>query len=297
LQTIAFLGLGIMGGSMAANLARNKMKVLGWNRTPGRRPGAQRAEEAGVKLVATAAEAVADADLVFLCLSDVCDLKDMLFGEKGIASRLQKGTVVIDTSTTGPECAREVHKKLRSQGVFFLDAPVSGGDIGARNGTLTVMVGGDEEAYAKALPAFEAIGKNIRHCGPAGAGQAVKLCNQVLCAVNMVAVCEAFRLAEEMSIDPNLVVEVCGTGAAGSWALSNLGPRILRDEMGPGFMIEHMLKDLRLVEENFPETQHELPGTALAERKFRQVESDQKDGGRLGTHAMMLTYGAKDKVH
>lgn len=292
MQKIGFLGLGIMGGSMAANIARSGRTVLGWNRTPGR-AGVERAQEVGVQLVSSTIEAVADSDIVFLCLSDVPDLKDMLFGEHGIAGSLRRGTVVIDTSTTGPECAREVYAKLREQGVHFLDAPVSGGDVGARNGTLTIMVGGDRGAFETALPVLEAIGKNIRLCGSAGAGQAVKLCNQVLCAVNMIGVCEAFRLAEEMNIDPQLVVDVCGTGAAGSWALSNLGPRILRNELGPGFMIEHMLKDLRLVEENFRETSDELPGTALAEERFKEVRDEEDDGGRLGTHAMMLTYRAR----
>jgi 3-hydroxyisobutyrate dehydrogenase len=281
-----------MGGSMAANIARSGRKVLGWNRTAGR-PDAVRAAEAGVHLVSTATDAVAEADIVFLCLSDVTDLQDMLFGPGGVASSLRAGTIVIDTSTTGPECAREVAGKLLKREVHFLDAPVSGGDIGARNGTLTVMVGGDEQAFATALPVLQAIGKNIRLCGPAGAGQAVKLCNQVLCAVNMVAVCEAFRLAEEMKIDPQLVVEVCGTGAAGSWALSNLGPRILREELGPGFMIDHMLKDLRLVQENFSEAHDELPGTALAQSKFEEVRDENDQGGKLGTHAMMLTYRVK----
>lgn len=275
-----------MGGSMAANIARSGRKVLGWNRTEGR-PGVARAVEAGVQLAISPRDVASQSEIIFLCLSDVPDLQEMLFGENGIASALRTGTIVVDTSTTGPECAREVHAKLQELGVQFLDAPVSGGDVGARNGTLTVMVGGEESAFATARPVLEAIGKNIRLCGGPGAGQAVKLCNQVLCAVNMVAVCEAFKLAKEMEIDPNLIVEVCGTGAAGSWALSNLGPRILRDELGPGFMIDHMLKDLRLVGDNF---EGELPGTALAERKFEKVRDERDGGGRLGTHAMMLTY-------
>lgn len=278
-----------MGGSMAANIARSGQHVSAWNRTAGKE-SAKRAEEAGARIAATAAEAVRDADVVILCLSDVDDLHEMLFGKEGIQNALKPGAIVVDMSTTGPDAARQAYEKLAERGVKFLDAPVSGGDIGARNGTLTIMVGGDADAFERAKPIFEAMGKNIRHCGPAGAGQAVKLCNQVLCAVNMVAVCEAFELADEMGIDKNLVVEVCGTGAAGSWALSNLGPRILRDEMGPGFMIWHMLKDLRLVSDTADGGGEKLRGTALARELFKKVEDSREEGGKLGTHAMMLAY-------
>jgi 3-hydroxyisobutyrate dehydrogenase len=288
LQTVLFIGLGIMGGAMAANISRAGLKVSGWNRTPGR-PGAQAAADAGVTIVEDLHAAVPTADFVILCLSDVADLEQMLFGEKGIARSIKQGAVVIDMSTTGPECAQEVYSKLKEHDVHFLDAPVSGGDVGARNGTLTIMVGGDRAIFDRALPVFETMGKNIRHCGESGAGQAVKLCNQILCAVNMVAVCEAFSLAEQMNIDPNLVVEVCGTGAAGSWALSNLGPRILRGDYGPGFMIKHMLKDLHLAE-SAGGSSDKLPGTALAEQRFTDICESEAKGDELGTQAMMLTY-------
>lgn len=283
-----------MGGSMAANIARSGKSVLGWNRTPGR-PAVETAAAAGVKIVDTAAEAVCSAEIVILCLSDVEDLEMMLFGENGIAGELQKDSIVVDMSTTGPAAARKVAERLLRQHVRFLDAPVSGGDVGARNGTLTIMVGGDAQAYEKALPVFETMGKHIRHCGDSGAGQAVKLCNQVLCAVNMVAVCEAFELAQDMGIDPQLVVDVCETGAAGSWALSNLGPRILRDELGPGFMIRHMLKDLRLVKANARAAEEKLPGTKLAEDKFLEVQRTFPSGAELGTHAMIQTYKSKSR--
>lgn len=274
---------------MAANIARAKFPIHGWNRTP-ERPGVKVAEEAGVRLAATAADAVTDAEFVFLCLSDVPDLVEMLFGANGIAPLLKPDTIVVDMSTTGPRCARDVYERLSKQGVSFLDAPVSGGDVGARNGTLTIMVGGEQTAFDRTMPLFAAMGKNIRLCGPPGAGQGVKLCNQILCAVNMVAVCEAFELAEQMGINPSLVVEVCGTGAAGSWALSNLGPRILREDFAPGFMIQHMLKDLHLAAEAVGGELDELPGTALAEERFIEVQESDPSGGSLGTQAMMRTY-------
>lgn len=279
---------------MAANIARSGREVLGWNRTPAKETS-KRAEEAGVRVVASAMDAVRDAEIVILCLSDVADLHEMLFGKQGIASALKPDSIVVDMSTTGPEAARDACARLAERGVKFLDAPVSGGDIGARNGTLTIMVGGDGDAFERAKPVFDTMGKNIRHCGAAGAGQAVKLCNQILCAVNMVAVCEAFELADEIGIDRNLIVEVCGTGAAGSWALSNLGPRIVRGELGPGFMIWHMLKDLRLVGDTIGGGALKLPGTALAQDLFQNVERSFPDGGKLGTHAMVLAYKRSDR--
>ena len=289
MDTVAYLGLGIMGGSMAANMARAGITVRGWNRTAAR-PSVQVAAEGAAQIFADKLEAVFGADFIFLCLSDVEDLEQVLFGAHGIAAHLKTGTVVVDMSTTGPQCAKDVHSRLKELSIDFLDAPVSGGDIGARNGTLTIMVGGEIGVFQRCLPIFESIGKNIRHCGGPGAGQAVKLCNQVLCAVNMVAVCEAFRIAQDMGIDENLIVDVCGTGAAGSWALSNLGPRILRKEFGPGFMIDHMLKDLRLVREAVGTENDATPGTTLAQERFREIKEKVSAGGQLGTHAMMLTY-------
>jgi 3-hydroxyisobutyrate dehydrogenase len=288
----AFLGLGIMGSSMAANLARAGFNMRGWNRTPGRE-SAKRAAEAGVQLVGSASEAVAEATIVFLCLSDVNDIRDVLLGAAGIAGEIPKGAIVVDMSTTGPACARELAAALTERGVRFLDAPVSGGDVGAREGTLTIMVGGDQQAFDECMPWLQAMGKNIRYCGGSGSGQAVKLCNQVLCAVNMIAVCEAFELAQEQGIDPKLVVEVCQTGAAGSWALANLGPRIFREELGPGFKIKDMLKDLRLVGEQI-QGDGELPGVDLSVEKFIAASKlGGTNGGDQGTHAMIRAYRKK----
>jgi len=281
-----------MGGSMAANLARHGFEVKGWNRTPGRQ-SALRAAQSGVELKETAADAVAGAQVVFICLTDVQDIEQALFGERAIAKAIDKGALVVDMSTTGPACARDLSTKLNALGLRFLDAPVSGGDVGAREGTLTIMVGGAEDDFNQCRPWFEAMGKNIRYCGHSGAGQAVKLCNQILCAVNMVAICEAFHLAESLDIDPKLVVEVCGTGAAGSWALSNLGPRILRGDLGPGFKIKDMLKDLRLVGEALSNgtTKDILPGTTLAAEKFVTArDCDGTNGGDQGTQAMISAY-------
>ena len=287
---IGFLGLGIMGGAMAANLAKAGQPVFAWNRSPGK-PGMAAAADAGATIVDTARTAVEQSEVVFLCLSEAKDVEEILLGDYGVASHLQPNALVVDTGTTGPECARRMSRALGEMGVRFLDAPVSGGDVGARNGTLTFMVGGHRADFDECVPFFECMGKNINYCGPAGSGQGVKLCNQILCAVNLVAVCEAFKLAEIMKIDPQLVVDVCSTGAAGSWALSNLGPKILRDDYQPAFMIKHMIKDLNLVSDEAGNMQRELPGTQLAENQFEiAAEMAGTTGGDQGTQAMMRVY-------
>jgi len=282
--------MGIMGAAMAANLARAGFSVKVWNRTAGR-AGLASAVEAGAVACPSLAETVNGAEAVFLCLGEEADLQDVVFRGDGVAARASAGTIIVDMSTTGPGCARESAAKLAEHNMAFLDAPVTGGDVGARNGTLTIMVGGDQSAFDKCMPFFQAMGKTIKHCGPVGSGQSLKLCNQVLCAVNMVAVCEAFQLAESLGIDPNLVVEVCGSGAAASWALSNLGPRIINEDFKPGFKISHMMKDLRLVRESLNSITRNFPGTKLAEEMFFVCEKlAGTAGGDQGTQAMMLAY-------
>lgn len=289
-QQIAFLGLGVMGGAMAANLARRGYSVKAWNRTPNRL-GVEVAADAGATVVSSIREAVETADVVFLCVSDVPDVEEVILGAGGVADSARPGTLVIDTSTIGPNAARKLGAGLKPRQLRFLDAPISGGDIGAKNGTLTIMVGGEPTDFEESKPLLEILGKTIRLCGAVGSGQAVKLCNQVLASVHMVALCEAMQLAEQQGIDPNLIIEVCSTGAAGSWALSNLGPKIAESDFQPGFMIKHMLKDLRLVQEAVKQSAQQLPGVDLAEELFKVVkELDNGTGGEQGTQAMIRAY-------
>lgn len=289
---IAFLGTGIMGGAMASNIAKAGYDITVWNRTENRRELAL-AVEAGARRAFSIQEAVRDKNIVMLCLSDVPDLESVLLGDNGVLNFAAPGTIVVDLSTTGPACAKKVAGLLAKKGLDFIDAPVTGGDIGARNATLTVMVGADKHAFEKCLPVFECIGKKIQLCGPCGAGQAVKLCNQILCAVNMLACCEALKLADLLEIDPALILEVCGSGAAGSWALSNLGPRIVAGDLEPGFMVKDMRKDLRLVREALvsADAPLELAATNLADSKFADAASKiGADGERKGTQSMSVAY-------
>ncbi|MCP2732562.1 NAD(P)-dependent oxidoreductase [Limnofasciculus baicalensis] len=288
-KQIAFLGLGLMGAPMTANLARSGYPVKGWNRTPNH-PGVRVAEFAGATIVSSIREAVETADIVFSCVGDVPDVEEVILGAGGVAESARPGTLVIDTSTISPDAARNIGEELKKRNLRFLDAPLSGGDIGAKKGTLTIMVGGDIADFEESKPLLEVIGKTIRLCGAVGSGQAVKLCNQVLASLHMVALCEAIALAKGQEIDPNLIIEVCGTGAAGSWALSNLGSKIVASDLQPGFAIKHILKDLRLVQDTL-KSGEELPGVELAGNLFKMVKDlDGGMGGELGTQAMIRAY-------
>lgn len=289
-KQIAFLGLGLMGGAMAANLARHGDRVKAWNRTKDT-PGAIAAREGGAIIVDSIQAAVSNAEIVFSCVGDVPDVEAVLLGEAGVINYARPNTLIVDMSTIGSDAARKIGQKLQSKQLRFMDAPVSGGDIGAKNGTLTIMVGGNKADFAECKPLFEAMGKNITLCGDIGSGQAVKMCNQILCSMYMVGLCEAMELAKHQGIDPNLIVEVCGTGAAGSWALSNLGTKIIDRDYAPGFAIKHIVKDLRLVKAIAATSENDFPGTELAADLFKMVEAmDNGRGKEQGTQAMIRSY-------
>jgi 3-hydroxyisobutyrate dehydrogenase len=285
-KKVAYLGLGIMGAAMAINLRKAGFEVIGWNRTP-TRPGVESARSEGVQIVDTVEEAVSQVDYVFACLGDVPDVEQVLLGD--VKNFARKNAVIVDLSTIGRAAAVHLHEDLAKAGLRFLDAPVTGGDVGARQGTLTVLVGGEKSTFDEVLPLFEAVGKNIVYCGKAGSGQAMKLCNQVLCAINMIAVSETFSLADEMQIDKNLLLDALGSGAGASWALSNLGARVANGDFKPGFTLEHMLKDLRLIDENVDDCN--LPGVDLARKLFEQAgQLGGEAGFRQGTQAMFRAY-------
>lgn len=286
----AFLGMGIMGASMAANLGRSALKTNIWNRT-NPSPGIQIAKRAGCNVVKSIEEAVNSVDFIFTCVSDAPDVEKVLFSSGGVVENAKKGALIIDFSTIGSKAAKSFGHRLKQIGLRFLDAPVSGGDIGAKNGSLTIMAGGTDNDFSDSLPILKVLGENIHHCGPVGSGQAVKLVNQILGGIHMVALSEAMRLAEIQEIDPNLIVEICSTGAAGSWALSNLGPKMIQSDYSAGFKVKDMLKDLRLVHEELLDREI-LPGVNLAQKLFELVITTfpQDQGGLMGTQSMVLAY-------
>lgn len=285
MNNIAFIGLGVMGSPMASNLARKGHLIKGWNRTQDR-PLVRQAAAAKVIITPTIAEAVKDADNIFICVSDIKDVKSVIFGKDGIAENAKHNALIVDFSTIGATAVCDIAAKLEEHDLRFMDAPISGGDVGAQNGTLTIMVGGNNSDFEQCKPYFEAMGETVVHCGEVGSGQAVKLCNQVLCAIQMIGLCESIQLAHKLNVDPNLIVQVCSTGAAGSWALSNLGPKVIQSDLAPGFMVKHILKDLRLVQESSGDSN--LPGVTLANQLFRAVQ--EMGSAEQGTQAMIRAY-------
>ncbi|CAN5239850.1 NAD(P)-dependent oxidoreductase [soil metagenome] len=296
-KSVSFLGMGIMGAAMAANLVprlkQNGLRLKVWNRTPGT-AGLELAKAAGAEVFDHLKDCVSGSEIVFSCLGDELDVASVLTGPGGVSQLAAKDCLVVDFSTIGPKAARSIAKALALVDMKFLDAPVTGGDIGAKQGTLTIMVGGDLAAFHELEPYLEAMGKTIRHCGKSGNGQALKLTNQTLCALNLIGVCEAISMAEELGLDNKLVVDVLENGAGGSWSLSNLGRRILADDLAPGFATNHMLKDLRLAFENLDSTDC-FPGTRLAFDLFEEAMAPlaKTASQELGTQAMIKAYQEK----
>jgi len=282
IERVSFIGLGIMGTPMAENLVRAGFSVTVWNRSEHRtRPLA----DIGARIAASPAEAATASEVTVTCVTDSPDVVAVALGEDGIIHGAPEGSIYIDCSTIAPAVARDVAARMAEKGVAMLDAPVSGGDVGARAGTLAIMVGGDPDVFERARPVLQAMGRTIVHVGPSGAGQVVKLCNQVAGGLNLLAMAEAVSLARRAGVDPLKMLEVVSAGAAGSWMLSNLAPRAVAGDFSPGFMVELMQKDIRLVLETAGETGTPLPGTALVNQLFRMLEA--RGRGSEGTQAIV----------
>jgi len=243
-EKIGFIGLGIMGRGMARNLLKAGFEVHVWNRTPGRMD--ELATEGAVK-AADPAGVASRCEIVMICVSDTPDVQAVIFGPRGIIEGAKPGALVIDLSTISPQATRDIASRLQEIGAHTIDAPVSGGSEGAAQGTLTLMVGGGAEDVERAMPFFRAIGKRITHVGDHGAGQMVKLVNQILVVGHAMAMSEALLFAQAGGLDLQKTLEAVSAGAAGSWMLSNRGPQILQRDWRPGFMIDLQQKDVRLV--------------------------------------------------
>ena len=271
MERIGFIGLGIMGVPMVGNLIKAGYAPTVWNRS---QPGIDACTALGATAAASPRAAAEASDILITIVTDSPDVRQVLLdAEDAAAGGLASGSVVIDMSTISPSVTREIASELGERGVAMLDAPVSGGDSGAKAGTLSIMVGGEAEVLERCRPVLEAMGKTITHCGPNGAGQSVKLCNQVAIAGALVGVCEALALAQKSGVDPNTMLEAISGGAAGSWQLSNLGPKIVARDFAPGFMVGLMQKDLRLALEAAADTQQPLPNTGFVHQLFHQIEA------------------------
>jgi len=281
-KTVGFIGLGIMGMPMARNLLKAGFTVVVYNRTAAR-TGRLVAE--GAKQAHSPAELARQCPVIITMVSDTPDVESVLLGENGVIHGIRPDSVVIDMSTISPVATRRIAARLEEKGCHMLDAPVSGGEHGAIDGTLSIMVGGDAEIIERCRPVFEALGKNIVHVGGNGMGQTVKLMNQILVVGNLNAVVEAFVFAQKQGVDLEKAIAAVRGGAAGSWQLANLGPRILKRDFRPGFMVDLMQKDIRLVMEAAEAGKIQLPVTDLIHRMFRTLQESGE--GKSGTQALV----------
>ena len=262
---IGFIGLGIMGAAMSRNLLKAGFQLTVYNRT---RAKCQALVDAGAAAANSPQEAAEVSDVIIVIVSDTPDVEAVLFGDQGVARGLKEGQIVIDMSTISPAATQTFAARLRGKRVEMLDAPVSGGEKGAIEGTLSIMVGGQRETFDECLPIFQAMGKTIVYAGESGSGQKTKLINQTLCAQHIVAMVEGLRLARLSGLDMQTTLKVVSSGAAGSWMLSNLAPKILAGDFAPGFTIKLQQKDLRLVREALQELRTTSPGNDIAYSLF-----------------------------
>ncbi len=281
-ERVGFIGLGIMGTGMARNLLKAGFDLTVWNRTAAK---AEALAAEGAHMAGSPAELASRCDVIVICVSDTPDVEAVVLGEQGVLSGVRPGSLVIDCSTISPLATQAMAEKLAERGAAMLDAPVSGGSEGAARGTLSIMVGGDAEQVERARPILQAMGKTITHVGGHGAGQMVKLVNQILVANGMLALGEAFLFAQAGGLDLQKTLDAVAGGAAGSWALSNRGPQIIHRDWRPGFMIDLQEKDLRIILETADAMGVPTLGSSLAFQLYRTLQ--QLGCGRDGNHALV----------
>ncbi|WP_371878429.1 NAD(P)-dependent oxidoreductase [Geobacillus kaustophilus] len=285
MKTIGFIGLGVMGKSMARHLLKAGYPLLVYTRT---KEKAEDLLQEGAVWKETVADLAREADVVITMVGYPHDVEQVYFGEGGILENARPGTYVIDMTTSTPTLAQSIYEAAKQKGIHALDAPVSGGDIGAREGTLTIMVGGDEDVFLACKPILERLGTNIVRQGGAGAGQHTKMCNQIAIATNMIGVCEAMAYAKRAGLDPFKVLESIAKGAAGSWSLSNLAPRMLSGDFAPGFYVKHFIKDMKIALEEAERMNLPLPGLALAKQLYEELAQAGEENS--GTQALYKRY-------
>lgn len=271
---IGFIGLGVMGRSMAAHILAAGYKMVVYNRT---RTRADELVEKGAQWKDTVKEVSQAANVIITMVGYPADVEEVYFGDQGILMNARPGTYVIDMTTSEPRLAKKIFSEAEKKGIHSLDAPVSGGDIGAKNAALTIMVGGERDIFEKMKPILELIGKNIVLQGPAGAGQHTKMCNQIAIASNMIGVSEAMVYAKKAGLDPVKVLESIGAGAAGSWSLSNLAPRMIKGDFEPGFYVKHFVKDMKIAISEAEAMGLSTPGLLLSKSLYDQLVEEHKE--------------------
>ena len=288
---IGWIGTGVMGNSMAGHLLAAGFAVSVYTRTKSR---ADALIAKGAGWAETPKALAEQCDVIFSIVGFPSDVREVMLGANGALAGSKPGNILVDMTTSEPSLAVEIADAAKAKGVFSVDAPVSGGDIGAKNAALSIMIGGDKEIVEVLQPCFAAMGKTIIHQGGPGAGQHTKMVNQILIASNMVGVCEALLYGYKSGLDLETVMKSVSVGAAGSWSLSNLGPRIMANNFDPGFFVEHFIKDMGIALEEAKRMNLALPGLALGNQLYLSLKA--QGGGKLGTHALQLALSRMSNI-
>lgn len=283
---VGFIGTGVMGKSLVKHLLEAGHQVAIYTRT------AKKAEDLvdkGAVLVQSPKQAAEQADVLFTMVGYPSDVEEVFFGENGLLKHAKEGSYLVDMTTSQPNLAKRIYEEAKEKGIKVLDAPVSGGDIGAQKGTLSIMVGGEEAVFLELLPLLQLFGENIVYQGPAGSGQHTKMCNQINIATNMIGVCESLVYAKKAGLDPETVLRSISSGAAGSWSLSNLAPRMIGGDFAPGFYIKHFIKDMKIAAEEAERMGIKLPGLRLSLGMYEELAEQGYEEN--GTQALINYYG------
>jgi 3-hydroxyisobutyrate dehydrogenase len=280
---IGWVGTGVMGSSMAGHVQEAQHELYVHNRTKAK---SEALLNRGAQWCDSPVEVSENSEIVFTIVGFPDDVKEVYLGERGLLKAEEHCGIMVDMTTSQPSLAQTIAEESAKKGIDSLDAPVSGGDVGARGGTLAIMVGGKKEAFEKVLPLFQLMGKTISFMGGPGAGQHTKMCNQILIAGTMIGVVESLLYAERVGLDQQSVIDIIGKGAASSWSINNLGPRIVKGDFDPGFYAEHFIKDMRIALEEAAAVGLSLPGLALVKQLYIAVKA--QGHGRSGTQALYL---------
>jgi len=281
--TIGWIGTGVMGTSMVGHLIEKGYSCIVYNRSKSK---AQSSLDKGAEWAETPQAIAEQSDVVFTIVGFPKDVREVYSGENGILNSIKKGSIMVDMTTTEPSLAIEIYKAGKEKGVQSVDAPVSGGDVGAKNAALSIMVGGEKEAVDTVIPLLEIMGKNIVHQGPAGAGQHTKMSNQITIAGTMIGVCEGLLYAHKAGLDLTTMLSSISGGAAGCWSLNNLAPRIVNRDFDPGFYVEHFIKDMGIALNESEKMGLALPGLALVKQLYLALQA--QGHGKDGTQALIL---------
>lgn len=284
-KVIGFIGLGVMGKSMAAHLLKAGFEVFVYTRTKDK---SSELLSQGAKWAAAPKEIAQKANVIISMVGYPSDVEEIYLGDNGLIENGKQGTYLIDMTTSTPTLAVKIAEEAKKRGMESLDAPVSGGDIGARDAKLTIMVGGSSEAFEAVRPIFDILGSNVVHQGPAGSGQHTKMCNQIAIASNMIGVTEAISYAKKAGLDPDRVLRSISSGSAGSWSLSNLVPRMVEGDFEPGFYIKHFIKDMKIALDEAERMGMDAPGLSLSKSLYEGLAEAGEENS--GTQALYKHY-------